>query len=222
MKIICGLLNKVAREFSDDAFDINIQGQASSNGGWDMEGVLNKVNTNTIYKEIYSQFISNKWVNQEVYRSNNYGIYGSPSDKISSFSSIPNQGTDYVIWRLFTPYDNANYLLASVPVRSGPLTGPHLWLTKNALETVPTQVVWEELPVTTSNADWYITTVNFDYNNPNIIYVAYGKPANDNSSAGLIYKVDYSIYFNTHIPGDIITEEILLIIYLGYLQELMP
>ncbi len=151
---------------------------------WETRGVLNKQNTSVFFRnKLYSGSL------EEVFRSSNRGLSGE-NVFISNFRSLLPGSTDINILGFKTPFNNGNYILAwlfnKVPGNSKAVY--RLFRTTNANAPV-NSVSWQELEI--PRPDW-ISGVEFDPENPDIIYLSYGRSTNDNASEQMIFRIDYT------------------------------
>jgi hypothetical protein len=152
-------------------------------GGWTTEGVLNKINPAIFYR-IKSD--------NKIYRSLNRGIVGTNFDITSNLYSILNS-SNILLWQLFTPYSSDKYLYATLFKYSSPDNIWSLVRTKNANDS-PGNIVWEKLTIPRIINCW-ISSVNFDYENPEIIYLVYGCSSDESNwpnAKEMIFKIDYT------------------------------
>jgi len=152
-------------------------------------GILNKVNPDIFY--------FNKYSNAQDEDVNRLCMDSSLNNgQISNFKDyLPPLDRTQVIG-LYTPYNKGDYLIANVinvdtaTNTNSSFTRHHLFRTINANEADTLQVAWQELSIPT-NKRW-IADVEYDTDNPDIIYLAYAgswlSPQNDS----MIFRIDYS------------------------------
>jgi len=152
-------------------------------------GVLNKVNPQVIF---VNKLAPNTGASklEEIYRSTNYGINGN--QVISDFKSTFTGYAEHLVAGLYTVDNNIDYLYVLLNTRC-PNKVFHLMRTTNANDNA-TSVSWQELTLPRSD-DEYVTGLTIDLNNPNIVYITYGKSIDQSNypyANGLIYKLDYT------------------------------
>lgn len=123
---------------------------------------------------------------------------GNTWARIADFASLyPPSTRDYILWKVYTPETNGDYLIAHLlekPLGSTWWTQNHLYRTKIANDPVAANVIasWEELPL--PDNEW-LGDVDFDPANPDVVYIANSSTsifsANPTGS-GMIFKVDYT------------------------------
>ncbi len=149
-------------------------------------GVLNKVNPNIFYH--------NKRFNTSGFDENVGRICKDMSlddGRISNFKQFLPLNEMALVVMLYTPYDESDYLIANV-VSWDTIHGSkthHLFRTTNVNEADTSNVTWHELNIPTNNV--WIADVEFDHNNPDIIYLAYSVNWY-NQGKGMVYKIDYA------------------------------
>jgi photosystem II stability/assembly factor-like uncharacterized protein len=110
--------------------------------------------------------------------------HGNTWDEIASFSG-------YTLLNVYTPETNGDYLVAHLEKSDGT---HHLFRTKIANDPSAATVIssWRELPLP---IDLWMSDLDFDPVNPDIVYIA-NSSSNRNSSsltgAGMVFKVDYT------------------------------
>jgi len=164
-----------------NTFDEN--GYLHLRSGFYTDGVLNKVLPSIMYRKGY---IGQSGEDFEVFKTEN-----SQNIAVSSFQQ---QFPGCLIWQLFTPYTNENYLLISM--RDNATQQWHLYRTTN-INDQPQSVQWSDLPIPRNG---WIASVDFDPDNEDIVYLVYTNSSNeDNSPYGnqMVYKIDYT---NPSIP----------------------
>ena len=162
--------------YTDDYFDNDFHYQ-TLNSGFYSEGVFNKVMPSVIYRKGYLDPDDEDY---EVYRTEN-----GQNTVVSAFQP---QFPLCLIWQLFTPYTNEDYLLISLRDTTDVW---HLYRTTNANDQ-PQNVQWVDLPIPRNG---WIASVDFDPENEDIVYLVYTNSINeDNIPYGnqMIYKIDYT------------------------------
>jgi len=162
--------------YSTDYFDSKTYSSLSSD--FYTEGVYNKVLPSIMYRAAY---LNPSNFDYEVYRTND-----GTNKVISTFQE---QYPGCLIWQLFTPYTNEDFLLVSM--RDNTIDQWHLQRSTNINE-LPLNVHWSDLPLPRNS---WIASVDFDPDNEDIVYLVYSNSLNeDNSPYGkqMIYKIDYT------------------------------
>ncbi len=175
--------------YSDDSFSTTPEYISGSYGTsyFITTGVLNKSNPEVFYRNKFD--VSGK---EEVYRGTNRGLTtGGTNEHISSFHSLFPSTHDVKIMRMITHFNDPDimvlYLYDEDP--SGSRTW-HLFRSTN-INDPASLVSWEELDIPLHYNVW-LSSIEFDPDNPDIIYLAYGYSSNPNQAESLIYKLDYS------------------------------
>jgi hypothetical protein len=162
---------------------------------WETRGVLNKSNPDIFYRNGIRTGSC-----EDVTRSSNMNSVGQydKNDYISDFkAAIPN--AYYLnILGLKTSFSNPDYLVAMFCTKVDPnneneIAVFHIFRTTNA-NAEASAVTWSELTIPRTSS---ISGIEFDPNNPDIIYLSYSKSANDIASERMIYKIDYT---NPNLP----------------------
>jgi hypothetical protein len=112
------------------------------------------------------------------------------SAQIADFHSI--YPGSYILWKVYTPETNGDYLLVHLVDKQNWINKLYRTKIANALSVANVMASWEELPLPGNR---WISDVDFDPVNPNIVYVT-----NSSSSAlsgnvtgtNMVFKVDYS------------------------------
>lgn len=157
---------------------------------WLTIGVLNKQDPSVFFRNKYK---ANP--DEEVFRSTDRGLSTGVNEFISFFKTQLQTLNRINILGLYTPYNNGDYLYAHLydeePINKDRTW--HVFLTKNT-NAAANDVIWEELPIPRS--DSWISAIEFDPDNPDIIYLAYSGSANENNwpyANEMIYKIDCSV-----------------------------
>ncbi|MBW8877040.1 MAG: hypothetical protein JF614_18905 [Acidobacteria bacterium] len=117
--------------------------------------------------------------------------------QIADFRSLyPAAQSDYILWRVYTPETNGNYLLVHLlerPAGGNWWTGNHLYRTKVVNGPAANVMAsWEELPLPDNR---WITDVGFDPDNPDVVYIANSSSSRNSTSltgTNMVFKVDYT------------------------------
>jgi hypothetical protein len=149
-------------------------------------GALNKVNPNIFYY--------NKRFNTSGFDENVGRICKDMSledGRISNFKPFLHQNDMALVVMLYTPDNEADYLIANVVSVDtiNDTRSHHLFRTTNVDEADTSNVTWHELTIPTNNV--WIADVEFDHNDPDIIYLAYSVSW-VNQGIGMVYKIDYT------------------------------
>lgn len=160
-----------------------------SSPSWNTAAALNKMDSRIQYRV--------GWVggNHEIYRT--FDRFSS-NGVISDFTTMFNVSTvsRYILRQVFTPETSGDFLVVHVRLYyTNGTESDHLFRTRFANDPIEGNVIasWEELPVPRNS---WLTNVEFDPVNPNILYIAYGSSTASSSSATgseMVYRVDYSV-----------------------------
>jgi len=160
---------------------------------WITTGVLNKLNPSVLFRNFNSTTSD-----EEVFRSTDKGLSTGNNEFISSFQTQLQTSNRINILGLFTPYNNGDYLIALLyDITTNGYQTWHVFRSINA-NAPQAQVAWEELPIPRSDTE--MTSIEFDPDNPDIIFMAYTNSSNESRfpyANEMIYKIDYT---NTSNP----------------------
>lgn len=163
---------------------------SGSENGWNTEGVLNKVNPSIFYR-IAQPKVAGIYVKDEIYRSLDRGLTYSA---ISNFNSTLSSYTNYFVLKAYTPEADGNYLFLHILTDHGLSTEAHRVFKTTIANDIPTNVInsWGEIPIP-RNA--WLSDIDFDLNDPNIIYFVYGSSESPEQAigSGMVLVLD-----NTH------------------------
>jgi hypothetical protein len=154
---------------------------------WETRGVLNKLNTSVFFR---NKLFSYTPPLEEVYRSSDRGLNTGENVFISNFRNILPGSNEINILGLKTPYNNGDYLLVWL-FNKGPGNSNgvfRLFRTTNA-NAPANNVIWQELEI--PRPDW-ISGLEFDPVNPDIVYLSYSRSSNASDSQQMIYRINYS------------------------------
>nr|MBK9653480.1 T9SS type A sorting domain-containing protein [Bacteroidota bacterium] len=167
---------------------------------WDHTGVLDKIDNNVVFLSLPQTNNNNK---EEIVRSTNKGngLFVPISNFSSYLLTIMPAMTKYHIWRVYTPYNHSNYLLAHILIEDNGLLGWDknvLVRTKISLDANPTNIInsWHHLPLPVNS---WLGQLNFDATNPNIVYLPFSSSnPNGQSNQGekMLFRMDYTLPLN--------------------------
>lgn len=140
---------------------------------------------NIVYVKGANNSGTSLWEN--LYRSSNRGIVGTPFEKISDIQNVNFIQNNAWIWGIYPSPSNPNYLYMKVVTVPGWTT--YLLRTNNILASNPitVQASWQILPLIGIPGGGF-TSLSVDVNNPEIVYLA----CNGNTGNPMVWKVDFS------------------------------
>jgi hypothetical protein len=179
--------------YSDDGFSSSEKVSDMGSAFWTTVGVVNKENPSMFFR---NKFIFSTEDKEEVYRCPDRGLDDDPTivnEFISNFNPLyPSSGLINILG-MCTPYSNGDYLvlyLFEAVDEDSPRTW-HVFRSTNVNEEDANLVDWVELDIP-RNTDIWLSAIEFDPQNPDILYIAYKKSSDPNQSEGLIYRIDYT------------------------------
>ncbi len=175
--------------YSDDYFQPGSLNYFKSKSRFASNAVLNKTNSNILYS---NKNVSNQIVVEEVCRFDSRGT--TDGTIISNFDSqitYPANRSENIILGLKTPYqdDNNTLLIWLIARNENNESKFYAFITHNATSANP---VWSELQLP---RDGWVSDLEFDRENNNIIYLVYGSSENMDNwplAKNFVYKIDYA------------------------------
>jgi len=177
--------------YSNNAFNSSDTVSNFCTAYWQTIGVLNKQTPSVFFR---NKFFINSINKEEVFRAIDHGLPNHNNSFISNFRGLfPNSNLINILG-LYTPYNNADYLYVHLYNEDSlnHIRTWHVFLTKNA-NAPANEVIWEELTI--PRTDTWISAIEIDPDNPDIIYLAYSSSSNENYlpfAHEMIYIIDYS------------------------------
>lgn len=152
-------------------------------GDWNTEGAIDRGSPNAIYIPGWIYHPNDSTNSSEIKRSFDHW---ATKETISDFYS--QIGSGKLVWRVYPAWPDPNYLYAYFP------DGPQLMRTTQARAAAQTVVnSWTELVGALPRTDAWVSDIDCDPEDPNILYIAYSSSAmgsNTAEGAGMLFRVD--------------------------------
>lgn len=172
--------------YSANSFSTSGTYVGSSSALFYTSGVINKQNPLMFFRD---EIHSNKA--EEVVRCSNRGLSSGTNEFVSTFRNLYPSDHEINILHMSTPYNNEDYfILYFYDLSPANERTWHLFRSTN-INDPASEVEWVELTIPRTTDAW-LSSIEFDPDNPDILYVTYGSSSNDDEAEGIVYRIDYS------------------------------